>query len=149
MDLSPLSAKKAHLSGLAADLIATLRQRAIAAAETAYAPYSHFRIGAAILLENGEIFTGCNVENSSYGLTNCAERTALFSAVSRHGGAVRLRAVAVANLNNAPSAPCGACRQVLLEFSTPEMWVFFPGPDGDAEIQFSQLLPFGFQLAQE
>jgi cytidine deaminase len=138
-----------HPSGLSLDQIIMLRQRAAEAAAQAYAPYSHFRVGAAILLESGEIFTGCNVENSSFGLTNCAERSAIFTAVSKLGGGIRIRALAVANLNHAASAPCGACRQVLLEFSTPETWIFFPGADSDAEIKFAKLLPLGFHLSHD
>src|SRR3954452_21081364 len=94
------------------------KQRLIAAARDvqarAYARYSNFRVGAAVLLENGEIFTGCNVENASYGLTNCAERSAIFAAVSKLGGAnVKIGAVAVVNDHDAACSPCGACRQVI------------------------------------
>jgi cytidine deaminase len=135
-----------HPSGLSLEQIAMLRSLATETAANAHAPYSGFRVGAAILLEDGEIFTGCNVENSSFGLTNCAERSAIFSAVSKLGNGIRLRAVAVANLNYAASAPCGACRQVMLEFSTPSTWVFFPGSKGEGDIRFSDLLPLAFQL---
>jgi len=138
-----------HPSGLELSQIATLRQLATEAATAAHARYSKFRVGSAILLNSGEIFTGCNVENASFGLTNCAERSAIFTAVSKLGGKVRLRAIAVANLNNSPSAPCGACRQVILEFSTPDTWVFFPGTNGDAEIKFSDLLPLAFHLSHD
>src|SRR5215470_2862936 len=94
-----------------------LLKRAREAQQNAYAPYSKFRVGAAILLDNGKIFTGCNVENASYGLTNCAERSAIFAAVSSLGGAhIRISAVAVVNDHNAPCSPCGACRQVIAEF---------------------------------
>src|SRR5438046_10313072 len=92
----------------------TLLQLARAAQQNAYAPYSNFHVGAAILLENGEIFTGCNVENASYGLTNCAERSAIFAAVSKLGGAnVKIRAVAVVNDHDVACSPWGACRQVI------------------------------------
>src|SRR5579862_6343991 len=88
-----------------------------AAQANAYAPYSKFRVGAAVLLENGDVFTGCNVENASYGLTNCAERSAIFAAVSKLGGGnVKIRAVAVVNDHDVPCSPCGACRQVIAEF---------------------------------
>lgn len=80
--------------------------------ERAYAPYSHYRVGAAVLTSDGRLFTGVNVENASYGLTNCAERTAVFKAVSE--GAQRIVAVAVCTENG--GSPCGACRQVLSEF---------------------------------
>jgi homotetrameric cytidine deaminase len=86
------------------------------AALHAYAPYSGFRVGAAVRLTSGEIVTGTNVENVSYGLTICAERSALVRAVSQFGADIRIEAVAIANLNDAPSPPCGACRQVLGDF---------------------------------
>jgi cytidine deaminase len=138
-----------HPSGLTLDQIAMLRQKANEAASAAHAPYSKFRVGAAILLDDGEIFTGCNVENASFGLTNCAERSAVFTAVSKLGGNIGIRAVAVANLNHAASAPCGACRQVLLEFCSPDTWVFFPGPNGDDAVRFAELLPLAFHLSHD
>src|ERR1700744_3631340 len=88
------------------------------AATHAYAPYSNFRVGAALLFDDGYIATGCNVENVSYGLTSCAERNALFRAISERGAAHKISASAVPNLNDAPSPPCGACRQVISEFVT-------------------------------
>src|SRR5579872_1950023 len=90
-----------------------LRKLAADAAANSYSPYSHFRVGAALLLEDDTIITGCNVENCSYRLTSCAEQAAIARAVSQRGPRIRLRAVAVANLNNAASMPCGACRQTL------------------------------------
>src|SRR6267154_6627152 len=99
--------------------IEDLRQQAIAAAQNAYAPYSHFRVGAALLLEDGSTVTGCNVENASYRLTTCAEQNAIAAAVTLHGPKIRIRAIAVANLNDTASQPCGACRQTIHEFSTP------------------------------
>ena len=94
-----------------------LLKHAREAQQNAYAPYSKFRVGAAILLDSGEIFSGCNVENASFGLTNCAERSAIFGAVSALGGDnVKLKAVAVVNDQDAPCSPCGACRQVIAEF---------------------------------
>src|SRR3984957_5204329 len=104
---------------------------AIEAAEHSYSPYSGFRVGAALLLANGQIVTGTNVENVSYGLTICAERSALVRAVTQFGPEIRIRAVAVVNLNDAPSPPCGACRQVLAEFMDAEASISFPaGTDG-------------------
>ncbi len=132
----------------AAPQLAELYSAAQAAAYRAYAPYSSFRVGAALLLEDATVVTGCNVENASYGLSSCAERNAVFRAVSEHGGALRIAAVAVANLNHAPSPPCGACRQVLSEFVTEEALVVFPGESGLAlaAIAFRELLPHSFQL---
>src|ERR1700761_4237227 len=101
------------------------------AAEHAYAPYSNFRVGAALLFEDGYIAGGCNVENVSFGLTSCAERNALFRAVSERGAAHRIVAVAVTNLNGAASPPCGACRQVMSEFVTPDAVGLFPGDAGN------------------
>lgn len=90
----------------------SLVQKAAEARQNAYAPYSKFLVGAALLCEDGSVYTGCNVENASYGLTNCAERTAIFKAVS--DGKRRFRAIAIV-LAGEPS-PCGACRQVIYEF---------------------------------
>jgi cytidine deaminase len=109
--------------------------------EHAHAPYSNFRVGAAVLLENGQVFSGCNVENASYGLTNCAERTAIFSAVAALGSTqVRIRAVAVVNDRAVACSPCGACRQVISEFG-PDADVFYPGPKGIQHSSMRQLLP--------
>src|SRR5215831_15980090 len=86
------------------------------AIDRAYAPYSGFHVGAAVLTEAGNRYTGCNVENASYGLTTCAERVAVFAAVAAEGPAMRLRAVAVRCDGDAACSPCGACRQVVNEF---------------------------------
>jgi cytidine deaminase len=91
-----------------------LKTAAKTAARHAYAPYSKFRVGAAVLTESGKIFGGCNVENASYGLCNCAERTAIFSAVA--AGERKLKCVAVYTPTLTATAPCGACRQVIYEF---------------------------------
>lgn len=111
----------------------------------AYAPYSKFRVGAAILTAAGNIYTGCNVENASYGLTNCAERTAIFSAVAAEGKAMRIRAVVALNAEKAVCSPCGACRQVIFEFG-PNAVVIFQGTKGLEECTASALLPAGFSL---
>jgi cytidine deaminase len=94
------------------DLQAAARE----AASQAYCPYSRFRVGAAILSGAGEIVAGCNVENASYGLTICAERTAIFQAVARGGAPLIVRAVQIYTPTPEPTAPCGACRQVINEF---------------------------------
>ena len=123
-----------------------LQQAARQAASHSYAPYSKFRVGAAIQLSNGEIVTGTNVENASYGLTICAERSALVRAVSQFGAKIRIVAVAVANLNKMPSPPCGACRQMLAEFAEPDAPVLFPAADGPRTMAFRELLPSGFEM---
>jgi cytidine deaminase len=126
---------------------ADLQQRAIAVAGHAYAPYSHFRVGAAVLLADGTIVTGCNVENASYRLTVCAEQAAIAAAVSLRGPQIRIRAIAVANLNDTASQPCGACRQTIHEFSTPDTIVFFPAEGGTiAQATIADLLPAAFLL---
>ena len=127
-----------------------LTQAALEAARQSYSPYSGFRVGAALLLESGETVTGTNVENVSYGLTICAERSALVRAVAMHGPAVRVAAAVVVNLNDAPSPPCGACRQVLAEFMDPEAQMSFPaqrsGVLAAISVPFRELLPFGFEM---
>ena len=116
------------------------------AQQNAYAPYSKFRVGAALLLENGEILTGCNVENASYGLTNCAERSAIFAAVSKLGAAnVKIRALAVVNDHDVPCSPCGACRQVIAEFG-PTATVWYQGRNGIQESTMEELLPDCFRF---
>lgn len=91
-----------------------LIQKAIEARELAYCPYSNFKVGAAVLFEDGNIYTGCNIENASYGGTNCAERTAIFNAVSK--GNRKLKAIALIGDTKAFTYPCGLCRQVISEF---------------------------------
>ncbi len=125
---------------------AKLRKLATKAAEQAYAPYSKFRVGAALLLQHGAVVTGCNVENCSYRLTSCAEQGAVARAVAEHGPGIRLRAVAVANLNEAASMPCGACRQTLAEFGDDSTLILYPGEGGAAmETTLGQLLPWAFR----
>ena len=94
-----------------------LEAAARAAARLSYSPYSHYPVGAALLAEDGVVVTGCNIENASYGLTNCAERTAVFKAVSE--GRRQFAALVIAGGTDTPAYPCGACRQVLSEFCAP------------------------------
>ena len=122
-----------------------LLQRAREAARHAYAPYSNFRVGAALRLTSGAIVTGTNVENASYGLTVCAERTAVAQAVVKFGPEIRIAEVAVTNLNHAASPPCGACRQVLAEFIEPDAPVAFATADGVRVMPFRELLPERFE----
>jgi cytidine deaminase len=125
------------------------RNRLIEAAramlDRAYAPYSKFHVGAAILTQAGHMYTGCNVENASYGMTNCAERTAIFSAVAAEGPGMKLRAVAVLNSQTMPCSPCGACRQVIYEFG-PKALVIYQGNGSLSEATADQLLPAGFHF---
>jgi cytidine deaminase len=130
---------------LPATVPARLLQSAKKVMKHAYAPYSKFRVGAAILLSDGKIFAGCNVENASYGMTNCAERTAIFSAVAQQGPKIEIKAVAVVNDQGVPCSPCGACRQVIYEFG-PEAIVFFQGKQGPKQAHITELLPAGFRL---
>jgi cytidine deaminase len=124
-----------------------LLKAARAAMKKAHAPYSKFRVGAAFLTTSGEAFTGCNVENASYGLSNCAERTAIFTAVAKLGGKMRIRTIAVVNDQGVPCSPCGACRQVIYEFG-PDATVYFLTKKGEwKEVAITELLPEGFRLS--
>jgi cytidine deaminase len=127
----------------------TRNQRLLRAArkamQRAYAPYSQFRVGAALLTSKGKVITGCNVENASYGLSNCAERTAIFSAIAQSGPGLTIRAIAVVNDQGVPCSPCGACRQVIYEFG-PDATVFFQSAKGWKESHITELLPEGFRL---
>jgi cytidine deaminase len=116
-----------------------------AALKNAYAPYSDFRVGAAILLKDGRIFTGCNVENASYGLTICAERNAIFAAVAASKRKPEIVAVAVLNHRGVPCSPCGACRQVIAEFG-PNAIVSYLGANGIVTRTMRELLVDGFVL---
>jgi cytidine deaminase len=122
-----------------------LERAATRVMKNAHAPYSRFRVGAAILLTNGKIFSGCNVENASYGMTNCAERTAIFTAVAELGPRIEIQAVALTNDRGVACSPCGACRQVIYEFG-PDATVFFQGPDGSKQAHIKELLPEGFRF---
>jgi len=135
--MPPLSAQERE------SLIAAARQ----ALQRAYARYSNFRVGAAVLTEQGETFVGCNVENASYGLTICAERSAIFTAVqSTKAPRLSIRAVAVVNGNDVPCSPCGACRQVIFEFGENAV-VIFKGQQGYQEMAIADLLPESFRLS--
>ena len=121
--------------------IQRLINRAIVARETSYSPYSHFGVGAALLCEDDTVYEGCNIENASYGLTNCAERTAIFKAVSE--GQTKFKALAVVADTEGPCAPCGACRQVISEFEIPR--IIMANLRGDyTVVELEGLLPFRF-----
>jgi cytidine deaminase len=117
------------------------------ATKQAYAPYSKYRVGAALLTADGTIFQGCNVENASYGLTVCAERVALFSAIS--AGHRKFKALAIVASGRKAPSPCGACRQVLAEFCQPDFPVYF-APESNIRkfrsMSLSKLLPETFKL---
>ena len=121
--------------------IQKLMDCAIKARENAYSPYSHFAVGAALLCEDGTLFEGGNIENASYGLTNCAERTAIFKAVSE--GHTKFKALAVVADTEGPCAPCGACRQVMAEFKIP--LIIMGNLMGNIKIvTMEEVLPFSF-----
>ncbi len=117
-----------------------LINKAILARENAYVPYSEFPVGAAVLTVKGEIYTGCNVENSSYGLCNCAERTAIFKSVSE--GEQDIKAIAVVADTDGPCSPCGACRQVIMEFG-PGIDVIMSNLNGDTIVKSARELLWG------
>lgn len=124
--------------------------------ENSYVPYSGFPVGAAILLDDGTVVTGCNVENASYGLTICAERNAVFRMVAEYGADHVIEAVAIVGRKAAPCHPCGACRQVLHEFGCKRVIVESSRPDDAAadgtavtlgtpiSIDFENILPYAF-----
>ncbi len=124
--------------------------QALLARKNAYVPYSHFAVGAALLADSGLVYTGCNVENAAYSPTNCAERTAVFKAVSE--GEHRFIKLAVVAGNEelgtplpAIVSPCGVCRQVLIEFAMPEMVILLAKSEDDYETHtLGELLPMGF-----
>ena len=121
--------------------IQKLMDCAIKARKNAYSPYSHFAVGAALLCEDGTLYEGCNIENASYGLTNCAERTAIFKAVSE--GHIKFKALAVVADTEGPCAPCGACRQVMAEFKIP--LIIMGNLMGNIKmVTIEEVLPFSF-----
>lgn len=121
----------------------TLVEAAKTARKSAYTPYSNFPVGAALLTKSGKVITGCNVENASFGLTNCAERTAFFTAVA--AGETDFQALAIIADTDGPIAPCGACRQVMSEFCKANMPVYLANMKGAfVETTVGQLLPGAF-----
>lgn len=126
------------------DIIQLLLKRAKQGRENAYVPYSKFKVGAAVLNGDGEVYTGCNIENVSYGLTNCAERTAIFKAVSN--GKKDLKAIAiVADVGDNICMPCGACRQVIAEFMGEDSMIICANTEGDYKMfSVEDILPGAF-----
>jgi len=128
---------------------ATLHQKAIAAREHSHSPYSHAKVGAALILENGEIFAGCNIENASFGGTVCAERVAIWNAVSHKGAATfaknKIKEIMVVTDANEPWPPCGMCRQVMAEFCGPETLIHTGNlQDSKKTFRLGELLPESF-----
>ena len=123
----------------------TLIEQARKARAKAYAPYSHFQVGAALVARDGKIYHGCNIENASYGLTNCAERTAFYSALADGQKPGNFTQLAIVGETDAPIAPCGACRQVIFELGGPKLEVILANMDNLVEITTpAQLLPGAF-----
>ena len=125
-----------------------LIRAAFAARENAYTPYSHFKVGAALLAESGRVYTGCNIENAAYTPSNCAERTALFKAVSegeRHFEAIAIVAGKEGCTDFPTTGPCGVCRQALYEFGGKKLRVILAKSETDyQEMTLGDLLPYGF-----
>ena len=128
---------KAGIGRVTDDELVALAKKAM---QFSYSPYSHFKVGAALLAKNGQVFTGCNIENASYGVTNCAERTALFKAVSE--GVLEFTTIAI-TAEKAMAWPCGVCRQALNEFA-PDLRVIIACGDERAEAPLYELLPHSF-----
>lgn len=122
-------------------LVKQLIEKAMEGRKYSYSPYSHFAVGAAVLCENNTVYTGCNVENASYGMTNCAERTAIFKAISE--GYHRFKAIAIIADTEDPCTPCGACRQVISEFHIP--YIIMANVTGDYKVvSLDELMPYRF-----
>ena len=122
-----------------------LTEAAVSAMENAYVPYSHFKVGAALLLKDGRVILGCNIENASYGLCNCAERTALFKAYSEGITKDDIVAMSIAGATDNPISPCGACRQVMSELLYKDTKVYLTNLKGDVkEMTVEELLPYSF-----
>ncbi|AZZ36472.1 cytidine deaminase [Bdellovibrio sp. qaytius] len=138
MSSSPISNEK--------ELQSELKVLAIKAMEYSHSPYSTKRIGSAIRLSNGKVYSGCNIENASYGGTVCAERVAIWKAYSENKKPVHITHVAVASAEDSPWPPCGFCRQVLAEFAKADTTVILTNTSGkEKALLFSELFPFAFE----
>lgn len=128
----------------------TLKELASQSMDQAYSPYSNFSVGAALTTRAGNTFTGCNVENVSYGLAICAERNAIAQAITSEGPNLKIDEIFITNRNSdgnsIPCSPCGACRQVIAEFSTPETRIHYQGKTGDISVTMEELLPDSFRF---
>ncbi|VDN46100.1 cytidine/deoxycytidine deaminase [Petrocella atlantisensis] len=121
-----------------------LIQMAYEAMENAYVPYSKFQVGAALLTKSGKVYKGCNIENASFGATNCAERTAIFKAISE--GEQEFEKLAVVSNSKKFTYPCGICRQVMSEFMMDAVMLFDDEEKGIIEIPMTKILPYKFDL---
>lgn len=117
---------------------------ALDALKNSYSPYSNYKVGAAIFLKNGKVIKGTNVENASFGLTNCAERSALFTAYSLGYRKEDIKGIAIASLSTPPASPCGACRQVINELMEQDAFVIFGNEVDVYETSVKELLPLAF-----
>ena len=126
-----------------------LIQKAEDVVQNSYSPYSKFKVGAAVLTESGNVYTGTNVENASYGLTVCAERNAICAAVAQEGPGLRLKAIVITSLPKAHlTSPCGACRQVISEFGD-NISITFPNAGSYVDLFLGDLLPHGFVFSRD
>ena len=128
-----------------------LMELALQARESSYSPYSHFRVGAALLCADDSVYTGCNIENAAFTPGICAERTAIYKAVSEGKRAFTAIAIAGGSEDSAPAltAPCGVCRQVMQEFCAPDFMIYMGrGDDSYEAVPLEQLLPYGFNAAK-
>ncbi len=129
--------------------IEELVQKAKEVADKAYAPYSNFYVGSALLTRKGNVFTGCNVENASYGGAICAERNAITTAVAQEGKEMIIHKIVIVTSNDAPAPPCGICRQFIAEFAdygSNETEIIFLGKEGRQIKKVSEVLPFKFEF---
>ena len=127
------------------DLQEKLISLAKEAQKKSYTPYSNFPVGAALITEDGDIFTGANIENISYGLSICGERATIFKMVTEKGPNTKIKAIAVTTKADISCSPCGACRQVILEFSTPNTLVIYKRGDDYTAVPIEQVLPDAFK----
>lgn len=128
----------------------TLKELASQSMDQAYSPYSNFSVGAALTTRAGNTYTGCNVENVSYGLAICAERNAIAQAITSEGPNLKIDEIFITNRNSdgnsIPCSPCGACRQVIAEFATPQTRIHYQGKTGDVSVTMEELLPDSFRF---
>ncbi len=128
-------------------IINALFQKAKQASRNAYAPYSKLQVGAIVITEKGNAYSGCNMENASFGLTTCAERNAIAAAVNAEGKKMKIKFIAVTNAKGLAISPCGVCRQVIAEFSNKETTeVIFRSAEGVVSKKIHELLPDAFSM---